>query len=619
MKKILLSLTFVALMCSAVILAAALSPQTPPVTQLLTDHDLSTYDAMRPEAALSPSGLQVVWSEHGFINANGSDMDLFYGSLPGNNTQRIRHADAVTNGQGYTQLGTRRIAVGSNGQVYLAWVEPTATHGNDVFFWKTGMTTPQNLSNHTLTGAGGAEYLFLTLDNNNIPHALWAESAPTHTSVFYWKEGASTIELSVVTPPVAHFNITRALDLISHNGIIHAFWRDLNPATGWALYYWNSHTQTAVDIRLGQPALSDPPLYERAFVSPNGTFHATWHERYSSQSSSTMHWDSNTATCHTILTAEDPISQPVLGSDGHLHVFNYVTNGPLSHWHSQNLNNQQLTPNLGSGFPFPVFIAGKGAVPVHAVWQDSDPNWPGHLSDLFYWRPGLAQPQNISDHSQTPANIPNYIALAAANDGSVHIAWEEGVPTYYHSGSNSTTSLNASLTAHYDSLGITSQSDDPYLGYQGSIFRVYNNVAYWFLASTNSNTATPYSLWRSDNNSYTLIPAVYGTDNPTGHGARFMWFDRLGQPQLAWRTPVTNEGTNLHYWNSADGSVDVSDTQNTSGSVGLYYGIIGATSLSNQVYLVWLEESGSAEGLDVYGAVRYAPFTNPVFLPFVRR
>jgi len=552
------------------------------------------------------------------MNESGSDEDLFYASLPGNNTQRIRHADAVTNGQGYTHLGPRRIAIGTNGQVYLAWIEPTATHGSDAFFWKTGMATPQNLSNHTLTLAGEAEYLFLALDNNNIPHVLWPEREPSHVSIFYWKEGSSTIELSVVTPPVAHFNITRALDLLSHNGIIHAFWRDLNPATGWALYYWNSHTQTAVDIRLGQPALSDPPLYERAFVSPDGTFHATWHELYYPQPSRIAHWDSSTATYHTILTAENPISHPVLGSDGHLHVLNYVINGPLNHWRSQSLNNQQLTANIGSSFP--VFIAGKGAVPVHAVWRESDPNWPGHFNDLFYWRPGLAQPQNISDHNQPPANIPfpGYIALAAANDGSVHIAWEEGVPTYYHSGSNTTTSLNASLTANYDSPATVSQPDDPYLGYQGSIFRVYNNVAYWFLASTSSNTATPYSLWRSDNNNYTLIPAVYGTDDPVEHKSRFMWFDRLGQPQLAWRTLVTNEGMNLHYWNSAEGSVDVSDTQNTSGSV-YSSGAIGATSGSNQVYLVWLEGSGTAEGIDVYGAVRQSLLPNPVFLPFVRR
>src|SRR5690606_13737824 len=116
-------------------------------------------------------------------------------------------------------------------------------------------------------------------------------------------------------------------------------------------------------------------------------------------------------------------------------------------------------------------------------------------------------------HSQPPADTTHqgYLALAAADDGSVHIAWEEGAPTYYHSGSNTTTTLNNTWTVKYSTSGTDiRKSDTPYIGYQGVIFRVHNNIAYRFLAATATSTVTPYTMWRSDNNSYTPIPAVYG-------------------------------------------------------------------------------------------------------------
>lgn len=240
MKKLFSVLTFVLLLCSVVIAAAAFTPQSPPVTQLLTDRSLTTYNAGSPEVALASSGLHVIWPEFGvFDPGNNTDMDLFYTALPGGNTQRIRDTNAVTNGP---SIGDHHIALGTNGQAHLAWIEPTATYGSDVFFWKTGMASPLSISDHALTGTGAAATLFFTLDNNNVPHALWIERETSYYSVFYWKEGSSTTKLSVVTPPVASLNITRALALISHNGVTHAFWRDHSPTVTFDLYYWNSST-----------------------------------------------------------------------------------------------------------------------------------------------------------------------------------------------------------------------------------------------------------------------------------------------------------------------------------------------------------------------------------------
>lgn len=614
MKKLFSVLTFVLLLCSVVIAAAAFTPQSPPVTQLLTDRSLTTYNADRPEIALASSGLHVIWPEHGLFDPgnNMSDMDLFYAVLPGNNTQRIRDTDAVTSGQGYTAISYPHIALGTNGQAHLAWIEPTATYGSDVFFWKTGMASPLNISDHALTGTGAAATLFFTLDSNNVPHALWIERETSYYSVFYWKEGSSTTKLSVVTPPVASLSITSALALISHNGVTHAFWRDHSPTVTFDLYYWNSSTQTVANMRTGQPPLSGPLLNERAFVSPDGTFHAVWHELHSDPPEKIVHWDSGTATYHTILTGSLLRSMPAtMDNTGRLHVVNYMNNGPLNYWNSQTLSNQQLTANIGTMQPG--VASGKGSIPVYVTWPETDPNHPGHLHDLFYWHPGMAQAQNISDHSQPPADIssPGRAMLAAADDGSVHIAWEEGRATYYHSDSNNTTTLNNS--ALYIENTINNKLDNPYLAYAGTVFRVYHNTAYWFMGSAGP---TPFTLWRSDDNSYTPIPPSPGTIG--GHDLPMLWFDRFGQPQLAWTADVTDELSNLHYWNSQDGSINVSDNQNTSRNVGLTR-IIGATDATNRVYLIWLEDADSPEYMDVFAAIREPVFDQKLYAPLIQR
>lgn len=619
MKKYLLALTILFVLCGLAVIAAAFSPQSPPVTQLLTDPNLEAYVAYAPEITVGPNNLYTIWPEHTVFSpgTNTGDMDLFYASLPGNNTQRIRDAAATTNGQGFTQIGFYRIARGSNGLIYLAWIEPTSAHGSDAFFWKTGMSAPQNLSNHTLTTNGEAGYLYLALDSNNIPHVLWTEKEPTHASIFYWKEGGTTSKISTTTAPVSSFDATRSVALISKNGVTHAMWYDLDATLGWTMNHWQSNTQTVINMRAGQPSLSDPIHYTYAFVNSSGTFHAVWYEPHYPQPTHIVHWDSTTQTLHTAFSAVNPLClTPVMDSQGQIHTVCFTSNGPLSHWDSQTLTSVQLTADMGSNQAR--VVAGKTGNLVFVAWPATDPNWPSHLTDFFYWRPGMAQAQNISDHSQSPADIvwPGFMQLAAADDGTVHIAWEEGRPTYYHSGTNTTTTLNATVTVGYGAGASNSQPDTPYIGHQGAIFRVYNNVAYWFLASTSTSTATPYYLWRSDTGNYTPISAVNGTDSPADHNLRLFWFNRAGQPQLAWYSGVAGEGYNLHYWNSTDGSLDVSDSQNTSGSVAEDE-TKGATDAYGNVYLVWRE--GDGDDSDVYAMVKQIEYANHIFVPLVRQ
>src|SRR5690606_10557396 len=123
-----------------------------------------------------------------------------------------------------------------------------------------------------------------------------------------------------------------------------AFWRDYSPTSTFDLYYWNTATQTAVNMRAGQPSPSNPLLSERAFVAPDGTFHAVWLELFASPLYKIAHWDSNSATHHTILSADSAFNNtPVMANDGTLHVVNYVDGGPINHWTSQTLTNQQIT------------------------------------------------------------------------------------------------------------------------------------------------------------------------------------------------------------------------------------------------------------------------------------
>lgn len=79
MKKNVLALTLLWVLCSLVVIAAASSPQSPPATQRLTNPAQTTDNADIPVAVLGPASLHVAWPEYAIYNPGGNttDADFF--------------------------------------------------------------------------------------------------------------------------------------------------------------------------------------------------------------------------------------------------------------------------------------------------------------------------------------------------------------------------------------------------------------------------------------------------------------------------------------------------------------------------------------------------------------
>ena len=95
-----------------------------------------------------------------------------------------------------------------------------------------------------------------------------------------------------------------------------------------------------------------------------------------------------------------------------------------------------------------------------------------------------------------------------------------------------------------------------------------------------------------------------------------LWQDSLGHVHAGWETSaLTGEGTNLNYWDMESGSQDVSDVVVSNGSL-IGTTAIGAWDHIGKVYLVWLEDTGTSEGSDVFVAYSESVAFS-VYLPMI--
>ncbi len=590
---ILVSLLCVLVLTSQTSRAETTGTAVPLTTMRFTDRDNTFYWATDPLILAGNYGAHVIWAEN--ID-NFDDSDLFYAQLPAGTVTRLTDRTATTGTVGKYLNPTYKAVLDDSDNLFVIWSEDVGgSELQDLFFWKTGMMTPINISDHDLSN-GDVGNLFIVLDSNNKAHALWAEAVNAGTfqpNIFYWSEATGVTQKVSLGSGVAlgQFNVTQALALEVHNNTVHALWQDLdeNGSGDAEPFYWNSQTGTAQPIRESTLPASEAFL-SNFFFDDNGVFHAAWAENYFNGSDQTdyYYWNSSSG-----VNLQLPNSLFGFKADGNGNGHAYYTDGGVYHFDTVSQTGS-LIPGLPATSNILEVCNGRIGDHIHMLWQTTDSNFPGHLNDLFYWRSDMINPINITDHALASADPAN-IRMVVDETDTVHILWEESANLYYNSSTNSTSQLPASLD-----------------GVSGGQVVAQNGVAY---AVFGSMASPPFYIWQSDDNSVTpanaaLGESIAGETAVAGEEAtsETIWFDSNGQLHLVSNAPW--------HWDAARGVQDLTlgaemEPVDTNGSLHVATDTVGGS------YIVWQGETPVDDGVDMYAAFVSPELPNSIFLPIV--
>lgn len=609
-QRFLLTLSLVCVILLSTLLLQTVASHTAAtelVTQKLTDSDATVYDIADnddPIVATGSKGVHILWSE--YINYPNPpdynpDIDLFYAQLPMNVVRQLK----ATSGP----VSAMRMAVDSANHAHIVWGEDTKTsEGYDLFYWTDGMSTPQNISDSALS-EGNIGNVLIVVDANDLPYVLWAEATNTSSfnpAVFYWTEGSSTTKLSVGGLTMGTFTVTDVDGLAVKNGVVHALWQDIDTSTsgGPEPFYWNSTTQTVVNLRNGLSGSEG--FVSDYFLGENGIFYVLWYDDVSGTYDYRL-WDSASGQNQLIVNSASGYTTQLLSDGvGNAHVL-WKGGNTTYHWDSVNKTSSAVGDGGAPPLTYMNGSDGKTGDYIHVVWAAEDANWPTHQTDLFYWRSDMAQPINVTDHTQPSASAANIRFLVDETDVA-HVLWSEGSATYYNSADDLTTVLTGAISAASGKRMAMPPLEGPYE--LGDVMTARAGEAYVMLEN---DTTTPFRVWLSATGTYSDVTAVYPPASPS---IGMIWLDSNGQIHTAWEdNSPAGEGSNLHYWNGDTGSQDLTDNANTDGDIDSDNGnVFGAADKSGRVYLAWTEYfDGETDMYAAYEPVQY----KYVYLPVV--
>ena len=567
-----------------------------PLTTLrLTDRENTFYWATDPVVLAGNYGAHVIWAEN--ID-NFDDSDLFYAQLPAGTVTRLSDRTATTGTVGLNLNPQYKVVLDDSDNLYVIWSEDVGgSEQQDMFFWKTGMSTPVNISNPVLSN-GDIGNLFLVLDSNDRAHALWAEAVNVGTfqpNIFYWSEATGITQKVSLGAGLAggQFNVTQAVAFEIHNDVLHALWQDLDENGSGDLepFYWNSQMGVAQPIRQsGLPG--DEAFLRFSYFDGNGVFHAQWQENLINSEIDIYYW--NSANHVNLLLSDDNPSKFYADGNGNGHF--YYVDGNAYHFDTVSQTGS-LIPDLPATSN--ILEVGNGRIGdhFHMLWQAEDADFPGHLNDLFYWRSDMTEPINVTNHSVAPAE-PTEVSMVVDETDTAHILWKEATPFYYNSSSGLTTQPPASLNALL-------------------IGRVVSRNGVAYVEFSDVGNDPPFYIWQSDDNSITLASLVLGDngEKSTGNGAgsatsNGIWLDSNDQLHLL--------RDNIFHWDAVRGLQDLTlgDEMEPIDDNGSFWSV---TDFVGGSYIVWQGDTPMDDGVDLYAAFVSPEFANSVYLPIVVR
>ena len=588
---IVISLFFVLALFYQTSRAEVMGAPAPLSTLRLTDRDSTFYKANNPVVLAGNYGAHVIWSENiDSIN----DSDLFYAQLPEGTVTKLTDRTVTTGLVGLYNNPQYKAVLDDADNLYVVWSEDVGgNERQDVFFWKTGMAEPTNISDHALSN-GDVGNLFIVLDSQNKAHALWAEAVNAGTfqpNIFYWSEVSGTTQkVSLGTGlSLGQFNVTQAMALEAHGNYVYALWQDLdeNGSGDPEPFFWSSETGVAQPIR--QPGLPGDEALLRSFhFDGNGVFHVQWGESSAGGGYDVYYGDTDSGV-NLLLPDDNP---SLFYADGNSNGHFYYVDGGVYHFDTMS-QSATLIPDLPGTAN--ILAVGNGRIGnhIHYLWQAEDANFPGHLNDLFYWRSDMTEPINISNHSGTPAD-PQNVRMVVDETDTVHIAWQEDTPFYYNSQSASTIQPPASLNSLF--LG-----------------RVVarNGVAYVEFSDVGNDP--PFYIWQSNDDSITPASSILGAAaqnvvaNGVGESTSVdFWLDSKDELHLL--------AGNILHWDAVRGMQDLTAGDEMEPVSGGTYVV---TDGSGGSYIIWQGKTPVDDGSDLYAAFVSPEFSNKLYLPFI--
>lgn len=598
---LIVTILFVSLFSSIAFLSATQNQPSASslTTQQLTDDALTVYDADNPKIVAGENSAHVIWSEYLVYKPLTSDFDsdMFYVQLPLGQVHHLKATTGTVSSLYYDDYP--QIALDSNDNPHIVWSEVARDIGSDwesrdLFYWTTGMQSPQNISHNQATGDVGN--ILIVIDETDVPHVLWAESIDVwayESAIFYWTEGSNTVKLADTIIDNGDFNVTNVVGLVAQDGVIHALWKN------WTPFYWNSDTQTAVDLNDGTGSWDT--AIDDYFLNQSGAFYVLWRQDTgpSNYPIDYQIWDSISGQNHLIVSSLNYVETQLFKSNaGTAHILWGEQTNTTYYWNSVSQTSVEIVDDAIAA------VEGTTGDHIHLAWAKEDANWPGHETDMFYWRSDWVDPINVTDHTQPAASV-GAVRLWIDETDTAYIVWDEGGTSYY-SNANGVTSVFTRTLNLEDIKAI--EFDEPItLGtWRNNAVTAVADTAYILLDTVGAST-TPFSVWELPAD--TVVP-VTAVSDPIDPDDAIIWRDSNEDIHVAWLDDTTWD-LKLQYWNATTGSQDL-----TNGHVDLDSHIIRTvTDTSGHVYLAWAEYYDGQT--DMYAAYTPLNFTDFVYLPLV--
>ncbi len=575
-------------------------------THLLSDHE-ATEGGMQvlPNLAVTAGGTAayVLWTED---SGSAEGYALFSRRLPVGSTSEIPDHHFQ-----FHHPSTLQGESAADGRACFIWSEDTASpEGTTLYFWDSAGEAVGELSANDLTEGDVQSDRMQLMVSSGGANVLWDEQTGSYTELFYWNEvQGTTRQLSDSDLPAGSIGLIAPM--VEGGGSIHVAWSEWAGPGGYSnVYYWDSATET---VRNLSPAGDvGVPVDLEITVDTAGTAHLLWGEEVSPPDSTCpLHWDSDSGVVQNLASAHGGCVAAEMNlvpdNAGGVHAAwlgDYDgTNQPSIFYWSTAIPTTTVVVTDVTGSPL---LSATPAGTAHVAWtHEADAGTEG--SDLFHWDSNAAMVTNISDVGLTSGSVASP-RMAATSDGRVYIVWLEVVDDVEQA-DVFLFSSTGQTTVRLSDPAVVSGSASP------ALLQVASGGTAHVLWEEDSEATTGRALfyWNSADGVLTEL----GSTVTSGGGQPRLLLDPEGHAHVAWISESgVGEGENVWYWTAAAGAQPLSDLGGTEGDIA-YSSLNAVIDDYGGVYVVWAEQSGTAEGDDLYGAWIRPEFPEKVFLPLV--
>lgn len=606
MYKKIFSLSLLGALLSTYLLTNAAerhSPTTHWQTMRLSDHTLSEGGLGEPINLVRTAAgntAHAAWMER----IDDDNYELFYRQWPDHAIQQVGVVSPESS-FGTAPYLNLQIVSQSNGRACLIYSLVVENEGTDLYVWCNDYPTPIHLSDNALTNDDVYDR-FLLMDSGHQAHVVWIEAAPglNQRELFYWSESASTTSI-LSNYDTSSYILTPDVLLVGQTA--HVVWSEFSEVGLFTPYYWNSASNIVNDLSIPDEFYAlDTELVQDSV----GGIHVFWLANFTSLGDGCVsHWKDGTSTVLSLPIGSCYTSDIEVATDnqGQVHAaWLGDSQGQLRdtiyYWNTVISATTIITGNVRNSS---LWIDARPNGDVDLLWTDEQVG-PSN-NGLFSWNSTSGEIKPLSDGI---AGEVEYVVWDYSSDGTQHVVWKEGSYNRYDLFYRDT---EAAETLHLSASDIiTGDAKLPALNITaGDVVQV------GWAEETLANTPAIFQ-WQSDIMTTTQQVEM----NPVPALPQFLWYSPIDTLQGVWTQPEYASPSDMIAWQTGEEPSNLSELAGTNGDVVLEYDSIQLHEGANgRVFLLWAEETGTGEGVDVFGAwsTVSAPLDYHVYLPIIRR